>query len=146
MFISELFDSLTKTDDLGEGAMTTMQPKGEKPFYPSMDAPKKKKNPAIGTLAFEKLPAWKQDELRKAYEKRSQKKVKESQQVKLPSGDYMNQHTGVKSSKPGQNLGEPSDADKKDYYQKELNRLKANPNSHKSHIRRAEQMVRRYSR
>lgn len=71
---------------------------------------------------------------------------KRDEWYKLPSGDYMNLHTGVKSSKRGQNLGEPSDTEKKDHYQKELDRLKANPNSHKSHIRRAEQMVRRYSR
>jgi hypothetical protein len=56
-----------------EAALTTLNPTGEKPWKPSMDAPKKR-TPAIGTLAFEKLPKYEQDRLRKAYEKRTEKK------------------------------------------------------------------------
>lgn len=45
-----------------EESCSTINPAGEKPFRQSMDAPKKK-YPAIGTLAWEKLPKWKQEEL-----------------------------------------------------------------------------------
>ena len=53
-----------KGGGITEGALTTMQPRGEKPFRPSMDAPKKK-YPAIGTVAWEQLPDWKRQELLK---------------------------------------------------------------------------------
>lgn len=42
--------------------LTTTIPAREKPRKPPTDAPKKK-YPAIGTLAWEKLPKWKQEEL-----------------------------------------------------------------------------------
>ena len=41
--------------DALEGAATAVQPTGEKPWKPSMSAPAKK-YPAVGTLAWEKLP------------------------------------------------------------------------------------------
>jgi len=41
--------------DALESAATSMRPTGEKPWKPSMSAPTKK-YPAIGTLAWEKLP------------------------------------------------------------------------------------------
>lgn len=42
-------------ENIEEAAMTTMRPQGEKPWSPSLDAPKKK-YPAIGTVAWENLP------------------------------------------------------------------------------------------
>jgi hypothetical protein len=58
----KLSDYLANHSTVEEGSMTTKHPTGEKPFTPSMDAPKKK-YPAIGTLAWEKLPKNKQAEL-----------------------------------------------------------------------------------
>lgn len=69
-----------------EGAITTAPVRGEKPWKPVLDK-KKKKNPAIGTLAFEQLPKYRQEELRAAHDKRASKKVDEvlSKDVMRPS-------------------------------------------------------------
>jgi hypothetical protein len=58
--LKQLLDIIT--DTVEEAAMVTMHPRGEKPFAPSMDAPKKK-YPAVGTVAWEKLTKSKQEEL-----------------------------------------------------------------------------------
>ena len=64
---------------------------------------------------------------------------------KTPSGDYRNAHTGVVTSKPGVNPGEPSSAQKLKYYTDELERMQTNPAAKKSHIAHAEKMIRKYS-
>jgi hypothetical protein len=57
------------------GALTTLTPSGERPWKPSFDVPKKK-NPAIGSLAFEKLSKYEQDKLRKISDARAEKRYK----------------------------------------------------------------------
>lgn len=53
--ISAKSEGIYYREAANEGAMTTMSPKGEKPWSPPKDQPKKK-YPAIGTIAWENLP------------------------------------------------------------------------------------------
>jgi hypothetical protein len=71
--------------------------------------------------------------------------ITEADFSKDPSGLYRNMHTGVLVNKPGENLGEPSNAHKADYYRKELERLKLSPTPRKTHIAHAERMVKKFS-
>lgn len=74
------------------------------------------------------------------------KDLDEAKLVKDPSGHYLNLQTGRLTDRHGNTGGEPDDRHGLDYYTKERDRLKANPNSYKSHIKHAEKMVKRYSR
>jgi hypothetical protein len=96
-----------KVSELFEGAMTTMPVRGEKPMALPLET-KKAKNPAIGTLAFERLPKWKQAELRKASDERTQKQIdREKAKISEDKRYFVNFESwkmAVKAANPGKTL------------------------------------------
>lgn len=73
----------------------------------------------------------------------SKEKVDESNWIKTPNDSHYNLHTGVSSINKGEDTSYDDAKNAHDYYKKEVERLRANPNSYKSHIKDAEMMLRR---